>query len=214
MAVITISRQSGSEGNKVTEILCERLGYRYFDKNLMAQLATEIGEVPNQYVDVSMDEHQPKGFFERAFGNFQTPFGDPGGWTLAAQNDARKALSVQQIRGLILAAYKNGNIIVVGRGGMVVLAGMPDVLHVRLVAPQETRIQRWQAREGLTYDAARKRVNDRDAAHIDFVRRFFNVDVADPALYDLVISTEKFAPEAAADLIIRALEALKESGSS
>ena len=39
MAVITISRQSGSEGNEITRILCERLGYGFFDKKMLADLA-------------------------------------------------------------------------------------------------------------------------------------------------------------------------------
>lgn len=209
MSVITISRQSGSEGNKVTEILCEKLGYRYFDKKLMAQLATEIGEIPDQFKDISADQHQTKSIWERMFGNFQTPFGDPGGWTLAAKEDARQALSVQQIRLLIQAAYKRGNVVIVGRGGMVALVDKPDVLHVRIVAPLETRIRRWQEREGISYDEARKVVRERDAAHIDFVRRFFDADVTDPALFDLVISTDKLTPESAAELIIQALQHLK-----
>lgn len=208
MTVITLSRQSGSEGNLVTEILCQRLGYQYFDKKLMAQLATEIGEIPGKFVDVSVDQHQAKSWLERAFGNFQSPFGDPSGWTLAARNDALQALNVQQVQSLIHAAYKRGNIVIVGRGGMVALAGLPDVLHVRVIAPLELRIGRWQKREGMSYEAARKVVLERDEAHIDFVRRFFNADVTDPSLFDLVISTAKFTPEAAADLIIQATKKL------
>ena len=39
MPTITISRQFGSHGDTVAQLLCERLGYRYFDKNLMLGLA-------------------------------------------------------------------------------------------------------------------------------------------------------------------------------
>lgn len=48
----------------------------------------------------------------------------------------------------------------------------------------------------------------RDRASADFVERYYNMDVADPGLYDLIISTAKISPAAAADLIIRALAEL------
>ncbi len=38
MAVITISREYGSRGNEIARRICDRLGYRYFDKSLMAHL--------------------------------------------------------------------------------------------------------------------------------------------------------------------------------
>ena len=46
MAVITISRRRGSGGHEVTRLICERLGYRFFDKQLMAQLGGQIGLAP------------------------------------------------------------------------------------------------------------------------------------------------------------------------
>lgn len=209
MTVITLSRQSGSEGNKITEILCQRLGWKYFDKNLMAELATSVGVVPNQVTDISVDSVPAKSFLERAFGNYEMPFGDPSGWTWSAQQDARAEMSVQQVRTLTQEAYRQGHVIIVGRGGMVSLAGKPDVLHVRVVAPVESRIQRWMDREGLNYETASAKVRERDQAHIDFVKRYFEADVTDPTLFDLVINTEKITPETAADMIIKALESLK-----
>ena len=206
MAVITISRQSGSEGNEITRHLCERLGYNYFDKKMMTQLAQELGLAPDQVVDLSADQYQVKSWLERAFGDFQIPFGDPGTWVLSAQQDAQEALSIEFVRKMICSAYEHGNVIIIGRGGQVVLAGKPKVLHVRIIAPLETRIKRWQAREGYVYEDARKIVLKRDHAHIDFVRRYFNADLADPSLYDLVINTEKFTTTQAVELIARALD--------
>jgi hypothetical protein len=42
----------------------------------------------------------------------------------------------------ILAAQKLGDIVIVGRGGQAVLRGSPGVLHVRIEAPLDARIQR------------------------------------------------------------------------
>lgn len=93
----------------------------------------------------------------------------------------------------------------VGRGGQVALADKPDVLHVRVVAPLETRIKRWQTREDMMEDEARRKIHKRDAAHIEFVKRFYDADITYPTLYDLVVNTGKLTPSAAADLIIKAL---------
>ncbi len=76
---------------------------------------------------------------------------------------------------------------------------------MRIVAPFETRVRRWQARAVLSEEDAQQRTRERDQAHIDFVQRFYGADIADPALYDLVISTEKITPEGAVELIVKAL---------
>ena len=43
MAVITISREIGSEGDKIAEILCEKLGYQCVDKAMTLHIAAEAG---------------------------------------------------------------------------------------------------------------------------------------------------------------------------
>jgi cytidylate kinase len=85
---------------------------------------------------------------------------------------------------------------------------MPDVLHVRVVAPLETRIRRVQEKEGLTAEEARNRVIELDQASAGWVKHIYDADPADPALYDLVISTGKISPATAADLVIQAMACL------
>ena len=85
---------------------------------------------------------------------------------------------------------------------------MPNVLHVRLVAPIELRIQRMQQSEGVTAVAARELVHRRDQAAADYVKHFYDVDSSDPLLYDMVINTSKITPPVAAELIIKALDGL------
>lgn len=178
------------------------MGYQLFDKKMMLQLGAQMGLRPDRIADASEDEHVAKSLLERMFAS------DVRGRRFQVQSDAREAMSVAQVQELINAAYDWGNMIIVGRGAQVVLAGKPDVLHVRVVAPVELRIRRWQARERLTADGARQKVQERDRAHSDFVKHFFGADIDDAALYDLVIRTAKIAPAAAADLIVKALAAL------
>jgi cytidylate kinase len=208
MAVITISRQFGSHGDTVAQLLCDRLGYRYFDKNLMMGLATQAGLAPETVIDLSDDKYRARTLVERLFSNYAAPMGDPGAWAAGAASNAQEQSMVAQVKSLIRAAYAQGQVVVVGRGGQVVLRDMPDVLHVRVVAPLELRIRRHQERAGLTAAAAREQVIARDRASADFVRCYYNVDSSDPMLYDLIINTGKVTPAAAADLIIGGLASL------
>ncbi len=55
MAVITISRQFGSGGDEVASQVSQRLGYRVFDKNMMAQVAADMELTEGEFVDFSED---------------------------------------------------------------------------------------------------------------------------------------------------------------
>lgn len=208
MAVITISRLFGSHGDTVAQLLCDQLGYRYFDKNLMMGLAAQAGVAPDKVVDLSDDQHRARSLVERLFSNYAPPMGDPVTWAAGAAYNAEEQLVIEQVRALIRAAYTQGKVVVVGRGGQVVLHDLPDVLHVRIVAPLELRVRRHQERSGLTMAAARDQVLRRDQASADFVNFYYKTDPADPALYDLIISTGKVTPAVAADLIVSALACL------
>lgn len=206
MAVITISRESGSEGNEIAQILCQRLGYRQFDKGMMVQLAKELRSDIAEVADTAEDLLIEKSLFERVWGSLQSVLesGHESQQTISIETG--KPLTVRQVQELILAAYNYGNMVIIGRGSQIVLANMPNVLHVRVVAPLEKRIRNWQTREGLAYKDASKKVKERDNAHVDFVKNFFDTDIRDPELYDLVINTNKLSPQDAADLIINTLQ--------
>ncbi len=205
MATITISRQFGSHGDTVAQLLCDRLGYRYFDKNLMMGLAAQAGLPAEQVVDLSDSGHRARSLVERLFGNFAPPLGDPGAWAVSAELNAQEQITLVQLRHLMRAAHAEGNVVIIGRGGQAALCGLPGVLHVRVIAPLELRVRRHAERSGLSLEAAREIVLRRDQASVDFVRRYFHADPGDLALYDLVVNTVRLTPSAAADLIISAL---------
>jgi len=208
MATITISRQFGSHGDTVAQLLCDRLGYRYFDKNLMLGLAAQSGLAPDMVEDLPDDQRRAKTLVERLFGNYAAPYGDPDTWAAAAAAERQEQLTVERIKHLIRAAYDEGNVVIIGRGGQAVLAGLPRALHVRLTAPKDLRVRRHAERAGLTIEAAAEIVTKRDMASHDFVQRHFGIDRRDPVHYDLVINMARFSPAQAVDLIVSALAGL------
>jgi hypothetical protein len=62
MAVITISRQYSSRGDEIAARVCVMLGYRYFDKRLMAQIASETGFSESEMIDFSEDDYKVRTF--------------------------------------------------------------------------------------------------------------------------------------------------------
>lgn len=64
MATITISRQFGSHGDTVAQLLCDRLGYRYFDKHLVMGLAVQAGLPVEKVASVLAADQEPAQFQE------------------------------------------------------------------------------------------------------------------------------------------------------
>jgi cytidylate kinase len=227
MAAITISREYGSGGDEIATRVCEMLGYRTFDKRLMAQVAREMGLSEREIVDFSEANYQARNFLERLFGRRTARVvAESGSWT----QDANGARTVQvdqldeewcarMVRTTIQAAYQRGSVVIVGRGGQAILQDKPGVLHVRFQAPLESRIIRVRYKEstGLAPEFQQKtahdRVMERDKATAAYLKRFYGIDWVDPSLYHLVIDTKKWGIESAARLVARAVECLPQQES-
>lgn len=209
MAVITLSRQLESGGDEVARLLCEKLGYQYFDKQAMAQVGHEMGLAAGVIQSAVDFKPVAKGLLERWFGSTQRlTGGDPSSWTFSARLDALQDLTIANLVDIINAGYKKGNVVIVGRGGMAALQDKPDVLHVRIQAPQALRIKRLAEHEQLTQEEAEKRIRERDVSDVEWIHRYFGLDSHEPSLFDLIVNTAKYTPADAAELVIKALAML------
>jgi cytidylate kinase len=108
---------------------------------------------------------------------------------------------VEQTTETILKLAGLGNVILIGRGGTMITARMPRVLHVRLVAPLEKRIDHANQFYNLTRNEAHKFCLSQDRARERYLKKYFNADINDPLLYHLTINTERFGYDEAAKLI-------------
>jgi len=181
MGVITISRQLGSSGDEIAELVCERLGYQRFDKKTMAQIGAELG-MAGAIVDRAAASTQigPRSLIERWFGNYENPLGDPSSWTFGARSDARVGLSVVDLRKLIEAGYEKGNVIIVGRGGMAALQDKPTCCTCASWRPRRCGFKRVQQREGITEEEARQRVDWRDRTDVEWISATLTSIVTSP----------------------------------
>jgi cytidylate kinase len=115
------------------------------------------------------------------------------------------------VTSVILDRAAQGQVMIVGRGGQMILRDHPDVLHVQITARFETRVYNIIQREGVKWREAAHRVRLADEQRAGYMRRFYNVDWLDSSHYDLVISTDRVPGDVAVDLIVRAAQAIKEA---
>ncbi len=216
MAVVTMSRQFGSVGTQIASQVCETLDYRYLDKVLMTQVATEAGLSGKELVDFSEKRSEVRNFLDRLL----RPGPHSVAWAETRSRDATggETLSVEQldearcarlVRAAIHAAYQQGDVVIVGRGGQITLQEMPGVLHVRIVASMGTRILRIQAQEKVDAEEARRLAIQHDQATTRYLKQLFGVRGDEPELYHMLINTGKWSPEAAAQIICNAVEQLQ-----
>lgn len=122
-------------------------------------------------------------------------------------SSAGETLPYQEtMRNIIAATATTGHVVIVRRGGRLLLADRRDVLHIRIVAPLEQRGAYVARREGLDPEAACKRVQAKDQARTRFMQTQYQSQHEDPHLYDLVIDTAVLPLDNVVDLVCLALE--------
>jgi len=178
MPVITISRQLGSLGTTIAQLLSENFKCNYLDKESLEETFGEYG-IPKE----SMERYDEK---------------KPGFWDLFKTDKARY---LHFMKGAIYEFAHKGNCVILGRGGQIVLGGLPGVLHVRVVAPMDVRIERIKKRFECDDQDAVKIMQHNDNERAGFHKFFFDCNWEDPSLYDLVVNTGTFSTESAIKLI-------------
>ncbi len=187
MAIITLSHQLGAGGAEVGMAVAQRLGYRYVDQELLQDAVRRYGLAEEKLSH--LDESKP---------------------TLFERFDAETRHYITILQTTLLEFAESDDAVLMGRGGQWLLRGIPHVIRVRIIAPFEQRVRSWIRR---TAQVTGETPNQRAAA--DFVRRddtekagrmryLYEVDVADPTLYDLIINAEKLTQDAAIDIIVQA----------
>ncbi len=208
MAVITISRQYGSGGEEIAGLVCEKLAYRYVDRQLLDQMVSQESLTPQQIVDYHEDTYKMRSFLDklRGFRPSPVPVQADASFPRAAEADEQigENMLVWVADAAVRTAYQAGNIVIVGRGGQAILQSKPGVLHVRVEAPLDLRVQRAAERDHLDLLAARQAVTRHDKAAAEYLKRFYGVNWTDPLLYHVLLNTGRLSLDAAAGLVIEA----------
>jgi len=188
MAIVTISHEMGSGGSKIGMALAERLECRYVDQDMIAQAAQRYGCLAERLTQ--LDETKP---------------------SLLERFDAETRHYIMVLQSAVLDVAEADNVVIMGRAGQVLLRGIAHALRVFVRAPLELRVRRVMedlaSRAGETVDfrTTADTVRRCDQQKVGRMRYLFDVDWRDPALYDLVLNTEKLTVPAAVELILSVL---------
>jgi CMP/dCMP kinase len=94
-----------------------------------------------------------------------------------------------------------GHVVIVGRASQVILAQLPDVVHVRIIAPFEQRVAYVMQREGVDRHTAEARIRRKDHERARYLERKYHHKPEVGQLYDLVLNTSRLNLERAVDSI-------------
>jgi len=99
------------------------------------------------------------------------------------------------------------------RGGVVLDATLsgwvavdPD-LRIYLTAPLGVRVRRIAEREGRSAEEVERETRLREEAELERFRRYYEYDVGDRSIYDLVLNTELFDADGVAHILKNVVEA-------
>ena len=116
---------------------------------------------------------------------------------------------LELVTSVITEYAAQGQAMIVGRGGQMILRGQPGALHLQVIARFETRVFNTIRREEVKWREAARRVRLADEQRAGYMRRFYDVDWLDSAHYDLVINTDRISPSVAVDMTIHAVQAVE-----
>ncbi len=189
MPIVTLSHEIGAGGPEIGQKLAERLSFHYVDQELISQAALRYGLREEKLS--SLDESKPS-LFERF--------------------DAETRRYITVLQTALYEFAEKDRVVLMGRAGQWLLRGIPHVFRVRVMAPFDLRVKHLGKRLSeqmgehtnprMVHDMARRD----DTEKAGRMRYLHEVDVRDPALYDLVLNTEKLSIDAAVELIAGVLQ--------
>jgi cytidylate kinase len=190
---ITISRLTGAGGHVIAAELAEYLQDRVpgdhpwtvFDQNIVEKVL-EDHNLEKRVADAMSEEHKSM-FADLVEAIIRK---QPSTWTL-----------VEHTNETILRLATIGNVILVGRGGVVITSKLSNVFHVRLVGSLEKRIEYGQRVYGVDREAALSFIRKRDEGRKRYLKDYFDADVDDPLLYHVTINTDLVGYEDATRMI-------------
>lgn len=181
MTVITISREHGSGGDQIANEVANALHYHFVDRKFIGNIIGQYG-----YVEFDRDYSTLPSFWER----------------FDAQRENERTTVARLLNDVIQAVAQHGHVVILGRSGFEVLAGFADVLHVRLQAPFQVRVQRIMTEQNLSLGDAEELVRQNDRVRIGFVEEFYRVPWNSIGAFDLVFNTARVDPVLVRNMIV------------
>ncbi len=191
--VITISRQKGCGATFIAQELVKRISdysdnsWRYINRELLNETALELG----------LDLEGVKSKIQKKDESFIEGF-----FTSLSRTYKEEGTNVKRIlKHLVQTVAEDGNAVIVGRGGAAIASNIKMSLHVQLFADIEYRKQVLELKKNSKLTISE--INSLDSKRQNVLSSFSHKD-SDRQLFDIIINTERFTPEAIVDIILKA----------
>ena len=188
--IITISRQFGSGGRSIGKEVAEKLGYDYYDSELVTQVAEETGLHPSYIEDAG--EYAPgKSILSYAFSSGASP---------GSMNASDYLWSAQC--SVILELAEKGNCVIVGRCADYILRDRDDCLNVFIHANKEYRAKHIVERYGVRDKSPEKRLEEKDSKRKVNYKYFTGRVWGNIENYHISLDSSALTPEKCVDIIV------------
>lgn len=178
MAIIAIARELAALGEELAGDLVKLTGYRLVDREFVEKRLGDYGLGPEKRQ--KYDEKKP------------------GLWASLSQE---RDDYLHYLKTILYEEAAKGDCVVMGRGGGVILKGLPNLVSVRVVSPLGLRVERIRRLHGCDERRALQILEQSDHDRMGFQKYFFAADWADAREYGLVVNTGELSPMEAAGLI-------------
>ncbi len=192
--IITISREFGSGGRSIGKLVAEKLGYAYYNSELVDKVAEETGFDPSYVADAG--EYAPgKSILSYALAS-STPRGASG-----AMNAANYLWSAQCK--IIMELAEKGNCVIVGRCADYILRDRDDCFNVFIYANEDYKAKRIVELYGETDKPPSKRLSEKDTKRKVNYKYFTGREWGVPQNYHLSIDSSHFGHDETAEIIAK-----------
>ena len=189
--IITVSREFGSGGRSIARIVAEKLGYDYYDSELVERVAKETGFAQEYIADAG--EYAPgKSMLSYAFSS-----GTPH--TGASMNATDYLWSVQCR--IIMELAEKGNCVIVGRCADYILRDRDDCFNVFIHADNDYKAKRIVELYGVRDKSPEKRLTEKDAKRKVNYKYFTGREWGVPENYHLCLNSSYFGHDECAEII-------------
>ena len=147
--IITISREFGSGGRFIGEEVAKKLGIKYYDKDIIAQIAEQSGFSP-EYITEKAELSPKKGLFAYAF----------SGRDVTGKSIEDMVYEAQ--RKVILEIAEKESCVIIGRNADFILKDRDDVLNVFIHGDMPEKVARICKLYNVTEEETEKMMADID----------------------------------------------------
>lgn len=192
-SIVTVSRQFGSGGRSIAHGIADRLGWEYYDKEIIDDVAMETG-FSKEFVASKGEEAPGRTVFSYGF---ETQ-GVPGVMNGMTTHDYLWTVQRDIIRNIADSGKK---CVIVGRSADYILRERDGVLNVFISADMDFRINRVLTKYGDSEVKIEKRLADKDKKRAANHKHFTDLQWGFAPNYDLCLSSSKLGIEKCIDII-------------